>query len=261
MNPTEMRFVSIGHMLNERTGFKWVQTRFLHEIGRRWVRYCTRNLQDVRGLEHAHALRPERGVILCSNHRSFFDMYVISSVFLCDRVPWFQQQYFPVRSNFFYEGWTGLAVNLLMAGGAMYPPVFRDRTQADLNRISVDRIVRFLQQPGVVVGMHPEGTRGKGPDPYQVLPAQPGVGQMALQARVPVLPVWINGLTNDIVRQIASNFGPEARRGETIVVRVGKPVDLSDLMTKKGRLTLYKQAADRILGEIHALGLQARAGG
>lgn len=255
----ERRLVSIGHAINEWTLPKRVQKAFLHIVGRQWVRYCTRNLLDVQGLENAHALRPATGVLLCSNHRSFFDMYVISSVLLCDRVPWYQDQFFPVRSNFFYERWAGLAVNLIMAGGAMYPPIFRDRSRAQLNRMSVDRIVRFLQRPGVVVGMHPEGTRGKGPDPYELLRARPGAGQMALQSGVPVLPVWINGLTNDLPGQLVANFSPPERRGQKIVVRIGAPVDLSDLQARRGRLSVYKQAADRILNDIRALGLRARA--
>lgn len=261
MNAMEKRLVSICHAINERPVAKQLQKLFLHQIGKRWVHFCTSNLQDVEGMEHAHELRPERGVIVCSNHRTFFDMYVIASIFLVARVPWFQQQFFPVRSTFFYERWAGLGVNLLMGGGVMYPPIFRDRDKAELNRISVDRVVRFLQEPGVVVGMHPEGTRGKGPDPYQLLRAQPGIGQMALQARVPVLPIWINGLSNDLPRQVLGNFGPEGRRGERIVVRIGTPVDLSDLLSKKARMTLYKRAADRILDEIRALGLRARDGG
>lgn len=258
LSPMQRRLLSLCASINEDARFKRLQRMFLHMVGKRWVRACTRNLLDVKGLEHAFELEPERGVLVCSNHRSFFDMYVISSVFLCAGVPWFRDQFYPVRMKFFYERWTGLAVNLIMGGGCMYPPIFRDRQQADLNKVSVKRVVSFLQKPGVVVGMHPEGTRGKGPDPYQLLRAQPGIGQMALQAKVPVLPVWVHGLGNDLPRQILSNFGPPERRGEPIVIRVGESVDLADLRQKRGRITLYKQAADRILDKIRALGESSR---
>lgn len=256
--PLERRLVSVCRTINERPGFKRVQTAFLHQIGKRWVRFCTRNILDVDGMKHAHELQPPRGVLLCSNHRSFFDMYVISSVFLNAGVPWYQEQYFPVRSNFFYERWAGLGLNLIMGGGAMYPPIFRDTSKADFNKRAVDQIVEFLQHPGVVVGMHPEGTRGKGPDPFELLRAQPGVGQMALQARVPVLPVWISGLTNKLPQQLARNFTPPPGGAEPIIMRVGPPVDLEDLRAKKPRLTVYKRAADRILDDIRALGHRVR---
>ncbi len=258
LGPTERRLVSVCHAINENPLPKRLQTKFLHMIGRRWVRFFTGNRLDVRGMEHAQALKPSTGVLLCSNHRSFFDMYVVSSVFLNHHVPWYQQQFFPVRSNFFYETWAGLGVNLVMGGGAMYPPIFRERSRADINKRSVKRIIDFLQEPGVVVGMHPEGTRGKGPDPYELLRAQPGVGQMALQANVPVLPVWVSGIGNDLTGQLKLNWAAPDKR-EPIIIRVGAPVDLDDLREKKGRVTIYKRAADRILDRIRDMGHQVRA--
>lgn len=258
LGSTERRLVALCQAINERPLAKRVQREFLDRLGRHWVRACTSNRQDVRGLDNALALEPERGVLICANHRSFFDLYVISSVLLCARVPWYREHYFPVRNTFFYERWAGLGVNLLMSGGAMYPPIFREFEKTEINKISVARIVEFLQRPGVAVGMHPEGTRGKGPDRYELLRAQPGVGQIALQARVPVLPIWIQGLGNDLPQQIASNFGPPERRGEPIVINIGAPVDLDDLRAKTARVTLYKRAADRILDAIRDLGHEVR---
>jgi len=260
LEPMERRLLSIARTVNEGALTKQMQSLYLRTLGRRFVQFCSRNLLDVKGLEHAHALKPSTGVLLCSNHRSFFDMYVISSVLLTDKVPWYRDQFFPVRSNFFYDQWVGMGINMLIGGGVMYPPIFRDRSKAALNKVSVERVIEFLRTPGVVVGMHPEGTRGKGPDPHELLRAQPGVGQMALQANVPVVPAWISGLQNNWPKQVASNFAPGSRRGEPIVIRIGKPVDLDDLREKKGRVTLYKRAADRILDDIRVLGEGARDG-
>lgn len=253
----ERRLVRVCQHINEDPRAKRLQTRFHELFGMRWVSACMKNLLDVGGLEHMFELRPEQGVIICSNHRSFFDMYVIAAVLRTRKVPWVRDMFFPVRTPFFYEKWSGLAVNLLMGGGAMYPPIFRDTAKADLNKLSVDRIVEFLSRPGVVVGMHPEGTRGKGPDPMELLRAQPGVGQMALQSGAPVVPIWIEGLSNDMPRQIASNFGVGEAR--PIILRFGRPVDLSDLAAQRARATVYKRAADRILDAIRELGQSVRA--
>lgn len=260
LSATERRLVGLCERINENPGAKNLQTRFHKLVSRRWIALCTSNLLEVRGLAHARDLESSNGVLVCSNHRSFFDMYVLFAVLRNERLPWLRDVYFPVRSTFFYEQWAGLAVNLLMGGGAMYPPIFRDPDRAvALNKVSVERIVRFLRTPGVAVGMHPEGTRGKGPDPYDLLPAQPGVGQMAVQGGAPVLPVWVNGLSNDMPRQILSNFRSGANRGERIVVSIGAPVDLGDLRAERARLTVYKRAADRILDAIRALGERERA--
>lgn len=254
----ERRVVAVCQHINERPGPKRLQGLYHRAIGMRWIEYCTRNLLDLREFHHATELRPKHGVILCSNHRSFFDMYVISTILRTRRVPWVRDMFFPVRSPFFYESWSGLAVNLAMGGGAMYPPIFRDPTKAELNKRSVERVVSFLQEPGVVVGMHPEGTRGKGDDPFELLPAQPGVGQMALQARVDVLPIWINGLGNDIAGQLLANFRDGGRGADRIEVVFGEPVELDDLFDQQPRAALYKRAADRILDRIRVLGESTR---
>ena len=51
-------------------------------------------------------------------------------------------------------------------------------------RCAVARCIEELNREdiGTVMGLHPEGTRGKGADPYTFLPAQPGVGRIALGA-------------------------------------------------------------------------------
>ena len=255
---TERRIAGLCEYINEHSRPKRVQTQFLRVFGRRFVRFSTGNLVNVRGMEHAHHLNPSGGVLLCSNHRSFYDMYVITAMLIHHRVSWIRDLFFPVRSDFFYERWTGLLVNLAIGGGSMYPPIFRDRARADLNKLSVSRVAELLHKPGVVVGMHPEGTRGKGPDPYELLRAQPGVGQMALQGEAPVVPIWINGMISDFAKQFMSNFRSGERRGQTIDVVFGPPVELSDLRKETPRATLYKKAADRILEHILELGCSVR---
>jgi 1-acyl-sn-glycerol-3-phosphate acyltransferase len=222
------------------------------------VRTSIDNLLHVEGLERAVELRPPRGVMLCSNHRSFFDQYILACI-LIERAPWMQRLFFPVRSNFFYETLTGMLVNLIVGGGAMYPPIFRDAARADLNKQALQKAIDLLQIYGNLVGVHPEGTRGKGPDPYQLLPAQPGAGQIALLSKATILPCWINGLSNDFVSQVLSNFRRGDARGEPIIVVFGDPVDLGELAEGRPRPAQYKRVSDRILEEIRKLGERERA--
>jgi len=107
--------------------------------------------------------------------------------------------------------------------------------------------------------MHPEGTRGKGPDPYELLPAQPGVGKVALLAKPTVVPAFIHGLGNNIVEDVKWNFGPEARRSHAVVTVFGPPVDYADLLAEKPRPTLYKKCADRYMAEIKKLMAREKA--
>lgn len=49
-------------------------------LGAGWIHLSTYNIMRVYGLEHLEAVSHERPVLLVANHRSFFDMYVVSTV-------------------------------------------------------------------------------------------------------------------------------------------------------------------------------------
>ena len=248
-----------GELANEDPRGKWLQTTFLRGFSYVWVRTAIAHRMLAGGLEELMALRPTTGVMLVANHRSFFDSYAMLLACYMGPVPWSKSLQFPVRSNFFYDHPLGIVINAAIAGGAMYPPIFRQAERRQLNDEALDRMVEILQRPGSVLGMHPEGTRGKGPDPYILLPAQPGVGKVALLAKPMVVPAFINGLGNNIVEDIRVNFTKEARRSKAIITVFGPPVDYDDLKAEKPRPTLYKKAADRFMAEVKKLAEIERA--
>ena len=110
--------------------------------------------------------------------------------------------FFPVRQSFFYDNPAGPFVNAIMSGMRMVPPVMRDKDKRGFNHYVLARCIEELNREdiGTVLGLHPEGTRNKGPDPYSFLPAQPGVGRVALGAtRAHVIPVFALGMGQSIV--------------------------------------------------------------
>jgi 1-acyl-sn-glycerol-3-phosphate acyltransferase len=187
----------------------------------------------------------DRGVVFACNHRSFFDSYLYLFSLYASGANWPRKVYFPVRSDFFYDRPLGIMVNLAMGGGCMYPPIYRDAGKRSLNNDALDRIVSFLDEPNSMVGVHPEGKRNKG-DPYQLLPAQPGIGQIVLQAKPLVVPVFVNGLSNDFVGSLRASFRPEAKQEEPIIICFGDPVDYDEFLQSKPRAALYKRCADKI---------------
>src|SRR4051795_10093670 len=75
----------------ERTGFSLVRrmnapswkrfwTFCQRHIGSLWIYIATYNLMNVFGLENFERTATDRPVVLVANHRSFFDMYTVSSV-------------------------------------------------------------------------------------------------------------------------------------------------------------------------------------
>jgi 1-acyl-sn-glycerol-3-phosphate acyltransferase len=255
LRPFERFAFEIADTVNRRRGFKRVAHRFLETVGAGWVHLCTHRLLRVEGLEHLQGLDPDRGVVIVANHRSFFDLYVIASVMLRE-TQWIDGMYFPVRGEYFYERPDGIAVNALMSAWAMYPPILRRPEARLFNEYTVDLMAELLSRRGTVVGMHPEGTRGKGPDPYTLLPAQPGIGQMVHRARPIVLPVFILGLGNDLKRQVLGNFDGT---GDPVTLQFGPPVALDRLFAAPARLRTYKQIADHLREVLVELGARDRA--
>ena len=242
-----LRFAELA---NEDPRGKWLQSRFLRGVSYVWVRaaIAQRMLSMNPTIVVAHA-----------NHRSFFDQYAMLLACYMGPVPWARHLYFPVRSNFFYDQPLGILVNAAVAGGAMYPPVYRQAERRALNDDALDRMVEIVRRPGNVLGMHPEGTRGKGPDPYTFLPAQPGVGKLALIARPLVIPAFIHGLGNDPVADIRANFSRDARSSRAVILVFGAPIDYADFCAEKPRPTLYKKCADRFMAEVGKLATREKA--
>lgn len=214
-------------------------------------------------LEHLEGIGRRDRVLLVANHRSFFDFFVITKVTTWKAKLPHRRMFFPVRANFFYETVPGILVNGVMSGMSMFPPIMRDRSKAAFNRYALERCVEELTIPGTLVGVHPEGTRGKGSDPYALLPAKAGIGKVALglDEDVTIIPVFVNGVTNAIFAEFVRNwFAPI--EANPINVIFGEPIDLSDLRggTAEGDdRTVHKQAAQRCLDAIAALGEVDRA--
>lgn len=223
-------------------------------VGANWIETCVKNLRHVHGLDRLPTWDPKTSYIVVSNHRSFFDLYVITAYLVKRGMP--HRLLFPVRSKFFYDHPLGLAVNGVMSFFAMYPPVFRERSRAALNLASLDETTRILKRGGVFLGLHPEGTRNQGDDPYELLPAQGGVGRIIQSARMPVLPVFINGLGNDLPKQVAGNF---TKKGPPITVNFGAPVDFGDMLDQAPSPRLHRKVSEHALEAIRKLGEEDKA--
>lgn len=221
-------------------------------IGSLWIKICTYNLMNVYGIENFEKSSVAKPLLLVANHRSFFDMYTVSSVlFRQTRRP--MRLFFPVRAKFFYDSPVGWFVNLVMGWFSMYPPFFREAKEAkkrDFDKFSLRRLIQISNEGAAhVVGFHPEGRRNLNDDPYNFLPAQPGVGAVIRKAQPQVIPVFIAGLGNDLPKQILGNW----TGGEKVRIWFGEPVDLTEFYEKKDRLRTHKEIADFLMTKIAEL--------
>ena len=233
----------------------WCQKVF----GAGWIHLSTYNLMSVYGLEHIEDADRTKPILLVANHRSFFDMYTVSTA-LFRNTKWRKQLFFPVRGRFFYQSFAGLFVNLIMGWWSMYPPFFASGENPIPEKRAFDKYsLRLLAElcrngAGNVIGFHPEGTRNKSADPYSYLPAQPGVGKLIKDASPQVIPVFIAGLGNNLRTQVMGNW----TGGEQIRIHFGPQLDLANYLAKKDRVRTYKEISEFVMSKIAELGEQDR---
>lgn len=235
-----------------RGAWKTFWTFCQRHIGSLWIKISTYNLIRVSGLENFEQTDATRPILLVANHRSFFDMYVVSTTLFRNTNRKFNL-YFPVRGKFFYDSPVGWFVNLAMGWFSMYPPFFREAKEAkkrDFDKFSMRELVRICSEPNSnIIGFHPEGKRNLSDDPYELLPAQPGVGAVIMKARPQIIPVFIAGLGNNLPKQVLGNW----TGGEKVRVRFGAPIDLSAFYEKSDRLRTHKEISDYLMQEIGKL--------
>jgi 1-acyl-sn-glycerol-3-phosphate acyltransferase len=254
LSPFERLAFRLVRRMNQGT-WKRFWTECQRILGAGWIHLSTYNLMQVYGLENIEAASHERPILLVANHRSFFDMYTVSTV-LFRNTPWRKRLFFPVRGRFFYQHPLGLFVNLIMGWWSMYPPFFASGDKPLVEKRLFDkfsfRVLTDLARQGAgnVIGFHPEGTRNKSTDPYSFLPAQPGVGKLIKDAAPQVVPVFIAGLGNDLPKQVMGNW----TGGEKIRIHFGRKLDLSPYLSKRDHMRTYKEISEFVMSKIAELG-------
>lgn len=246
----------LTHRMNQ-GAWKRLMTWGQRHIGSLWIYIATYNLMRVFGIDNVENAAVERPLLLVANHHSFFDMYTVSSV-IFRRTSRPVTLFFPVRAKFFYDNPFGWLVNFAMGWFSMYPPFFREARQArkrEFDKYSMRRLVQLCTTGhGHMIGFHPEGKRNLDGGPYDLLPAQPGIGKVIYAAHPQVIPVFIAGLGNDLPKQILGNWtgGPRIR------IWFGEQIDLTSFYEKDDRLRTHKEIADHLMTKIAELGEQDR---
>jgi 1-acyl-sn-glycerol-3-phosphate acyltransferase len=166
------------------------------------------------GREHVPAEGP---VIFAANHRSFLDPFVIGTLL---RRP----MYYVAKRELFegnrLQGW------LLNALGAF--PVDRGKSDADM----IETAKAILARRDSVL-IFPEGTRVR---PGPLGQAKRGVGRLALEAGVPVVPVAVIG-TEDVRKKWLI-------RPRKVRIRCGRPITFPHVEQSSPRLA--QAVTDRI---------------
>lgn len=220
-----------------------------YTLGSLFIRAVTARRTAVFGMEHLHRAPPRRPILLVANHRSYFDMFVVSSeVFRHTGVR--RNLYFPIMGNPYYRSAFGLLANATAGFWTMFPPLFAAASHKEIDRHSLETLVHLLNEGDrTLVGIHPEGGRNLDPDPYTLRRVQPGTGRIIHAARPEVFPVFIIGLENTLWDQVAANW----RAVHPIRIHIGAPVVLDDLLGLPPKGSTYKLITDHVMDRVRDL--------
>jgi 1-acyl-sn-glycerol-3-phosphate acyltransferase len=223
-------------------------------VGARWIALLAEPLFEVHGLAHVTATSRDRPLLVVVNHRTFFDLYVLSTVLFRRTTGW-RSIHFPVRGRYFYQHPGGVAVNLLIAQWAMYPPFFHTPSRRRFDQWALEELCQLCRAgPGRLIGFHPEGTRNRGPDPWNLLPPQAGIGRLLYEARPAAIPVFIGGLTQDLGEVLRRR----RRGGERIRIRFGAPLEYREYLDRPAGGATYRALAAMVMARIAALAREDR---
>lgn len=192
----------------------------------------------VHGLEHVPRTG---GVILASNHLSFFDSIAIPVV-----VP--RKVVFLAKSDYFTgTGLKGAASRAWFESLGMLP-IDRDDSRAAL--ASLDVALEVLGR-GEAFGIYPEGTRSRDGRLYR---GRTGVGHLALTADVPVVPVGLVGTEH------VQPVGTSRPRVVPVTISFGEPLDFHGRYDGVPAGRARREVTDQVMRAIRALTRQEDAG-
>lgn len=155
---------------------------------------------------------PEGACVIMGNHRAWIDPFCLA---MCARDR-------EIRFMGKKELW-GSKVFAWIAKQVRGIPV--DRGSVDMASI---RMSMTVLKAGHTLGIFPEGTRTRGDG---MMPLQGGASLLALRSKCPVVPVYIDG---------------EYKLFRPVVVRVGKPIQMDDLLAGRINKDTCDVLSDRI---------------
>jgi 1-acyl-sn-glycerol-3-phosphate acyltransferase len=179
----------------------------------------------------------EGGAILASNHLSFVD-----SIFLPLMID--RPVSFLAKSDYFTgKGIKGWATRIFMKASGQLPI---DRSGGKASEASLNTGLQVLGR-GDLLGIYPEGTRSPDGRLYR---GRTGIARMALEARVPVVPVVM--VDTDTMMPIGTKIPRVVRIG----IVIGEPLDFSRFEGMEGDRYILRSITDEIMVALQRLGEQ-----
>jgi 1-acyl-sn-glycerol-3-phosphate acyltransferase len=169
-------------------------------------------------------LPPEGGVIIASNHRSYFDPPAVG---LCLNRP----GYYLAKRELFKNRFFGGLMKQLRA-----IPVSKRKFDHGSYKTAINHLLS-----GKSLVLFPEGTRNRG---EEFLEPKAGVGLLALEARVPLVPVYL---------EYAGGLSGALSKGHVLFIKFGRPISVEWLNEVSKDKAGYQIVAQELMKRIRGL--------
>lgn len=197
--------------------------RWRYQLGRYLTNLILRVLWGFK-VEGSENLPQQGGAIIASNHRSYVDPPAVS-------VAVQRELYFLAKRELFRNkvfGWLISGLNAV--------PISRDK----IDRKGLKEAIEILNQGNLLL-VFPEGTRSRKDD---FLEPKLGVGKLALEAEVPIVPALVSN-----TRHLLRNFFASRK----VTVSFGETLDLDYLKSFPKNKQGYQRIADEVMSRIKKL--------
>lgn len=264
--PDRMAGLTRAERFNVRAVEAWHRNRVLsrlsvflgHYVSRPAIKAVVGNLVRTHHFERLRDVPVEHGILLCGNHRSYLDPFAISAL-AWDHLPANVRFVVPSRTEGLYDRWWSLIANIGLAFGNIYPPVVRGSRGGAWGKQVTQILTDLLNSGPMVVPIHPEGGRNKGPDPYQLLRGRPGLGKIIHQTRAAVFPIFLLGFPRGPRAVLRANYRRGAKAAPLVHAVMGPPVDFAAERALPGSPALYYDISQKLVAAIAALIPEERA--
>ncbi len=170
-----------------------------------------------------------QGALIVCNHRSSIDPAFIQLAIGQRVVHWMVAREYCEQAAF---AWFLRAAEVIPVG------------RAGIDTAATKMAIRLCQE-GELVGLFPEGRINGGGDP--LLPGRPGVALIALKARVPVVPCYIEGAPYQ-----GTVLDPLITPAK-VRLTIGAPIDLSAYYGREGEREVLEEATLQLLRAMASL--------
>ena len=201
-----------------------ITKHFIFPLASLWFR-------NIKGLEN---LPRKRGFIIAANHSSYMDHFALgyAIIYKLDK-----KLHFLAKKEHF-----GDPLQKIWHTYAAAIPIDREAGGKEALRLAIDAL-----KQNKVIGIYPEGTRSL---TGKIQRAKTGIARLALQARVPVVPVGLIGMFDVLPK---GKWVPGFKSGRAII---GKPLIFEKHYNKPITKKLLRQVTTTIMKEIARLSHQ-----